>query len=267
MYDARQTLFGSFRSLNLSIVFPGGVALLNLHARGVDFCDFTGSGGPEGDNLHAELAQAHTEHLEKSRLSGIQDLALLADSVLFTLTTLVTEDDLALDHAGRDAESSQLGLESVLQRNVVLGGDFASGGINDTGGDAECSGGSDACAGKVDKRQRREVVEDFLGGAVGQNEANVAGQVFRKTFGAFSDGFFGGLTEGLGHELCLAKEQSAVGKFATDILQVVVTHVVDAENEAVLVLGNGIADVLEELVLLLTSLLGDLGEVVDLCAP
>lgn len=59
----------------------------------------------------------------------------------------------------------------------------------------------------------------------------------------------------------------AVGKLAADILQVVITHVVDAEDEAVLVLGDGIADVLEELVLLLTSLLGDLREVVDLCAP
>ena len=47
----------------------------------------------------------------------------------------------------------------------------------------------------------------------------------------------------------------------------VVSHVINAENEAVLVLGDGIADVLEELVLVLARLLLDLGEVDDLCAP
>lgn len=51
-----------------------------------------------------------------------------------------------------------------------------------------------------------------------------------------------------------------------DILQVTVAHVVDAKDEAVLVVGNGIADVLEELLLVLAGLLGDLREVEDLGA-
>lgn len=41
----------------------------------------------------------------------------------------------------------------------------------------------------------------------------------------------------------------------SNILQVAVAHVVNAENEAVLVFGNGIADVLEKLVFLIASLL------------
>lgn len=47
----------------------------------------------------------------------------------------------------------------------------------------------------------------------------------------------------------------------SDILQVAVAHIVDAKDKAVLVLGNGIADVLEKLIFLLASLLGDLGHV------
>lgn len=50
------------------------------------------------------------------------------------------------------------------------------------------------------------------------------------------------------------------------ILEIAVAHVVNAKDEAVLVLGNGIADVLEELVLLIASLFADLREVDDLCA-
>lgn len=52
-----------------------------------------------------------------------------------------------------------------------------------------------------------------------------------------------------------------VGQLMTDLLEVAVSHVVDAEDEAVLVLGNGIANILEEPVLILTGLLVDLGHV------
>lgn len=43
------------------------------------------------------------------------------------------------------------------------------------------------------------------------------------------------------------------------VFEVAVAHVVDAKDEAVLVFGDGIADVLEEFVLLLAGLFGDLG--------
>lgn len=48
------------------------------------------------------------------------------------------------------------------------------------------------------------------------------------------------------------------------IFQVAVAHVVDAKDKAVLILWDGIAYVLEELVLVLARLLGHLGEVDDL---
>lgn len=55
----------------------------------------------------------------------------------------------------------------------------------------------------------------------------------------------------------------AVVQLVAHVFQVAIAHVVDAEYEAVLVLGHGIADVLEQLVLLLAGLLGDLGQVED----
>lgn len=58
----------------------------------------------------------------------------------------------------------------------------------------------------------------------------------------------------------------AVGKLAAHVLEVVVAHVVDAKDDAVLVLGDAIADVLEELVLLLAALFRDLRQVEDLGA-
>lgn len=61
-------------------------------------------------------------------------------------------------------------------------------------------------------------------------------------------------------------ELPAVGQLVADFLEVVVAHVVDAEGEAVLVLRDALADVGEELVLLLACLLGHLGEVEDLAA-
>lgn len=56
----------------------------------------------------------------------------------------------------------------------------------------------------------------------------------------------------------------AVVQLLSDILQVVVAHVIDAEDEAVLVVGDAFSDVLKELLLLFAVLLGDLGEVVHL---
>jgi hypothetical protein len=58
----------------------------------------------------------------------------------------------------------------------------------------------------------------------------------------------------------------AIGQLVADFFEVVVAHVVDAKGEAVLVLRDALADVGEELVLLLARLLGHLGEVEDLGA-
>ena len=56
----------------------------------------------------------------------------------------------------------------------------------------------------------------------------------------------------------------AVGQLPAHVLEVVVAHVVDAKDEAVLVLRDALADVGKELVLVLAGLLGHLGQVEDL---
>lgn len=56
----------------------------------------------------------------------------------------------------------------------------------------------------------------------------------------------------------------AVTQLLAHVLEVVVAHVVDAEDEAVLVLRHAVAYVGEEPVLLLPRLLGHLREVVHL---
>lgn len=50
------------------------------------------------------------------------------------------------------------------------------------------------------------------------------------------------------------------------VLEVVVAHVVEAQHEAALILGHGVADVLEQLLLLLARLLIHLGKVIHLAS-
>ena len=56
----------------------------------------------------------------------------------------------------------------------------------------------------------------------------------------------------------------AIGELVTVVLEVAVAHVVDTKDEAMLILRDALAYVLEKLLLLLACLLGHLREVVDL---
>lgn len=198
-------------------------------------------------------------------MPAVQNIALLANCVAFSFTALFAKDHLAFDQTRRHAQLSQLRLDTVFQRNVVVLGHLAARGIDNARGDGEGPRGRDASTGKVHVVQLLEIVNDGLGGAVRQQHANIAGEVARELLDTRRDGLLGRLAEGLGHELRLAEEDAAVAELVADVLEVVVAHVVDAEDEAVLVLGDGVADVAEELVLVLARLLGDLREVEDLC--
>lgn len=100
------------------------------------------------------------------------------------------------------------------------------------------------------------------------------------------------MAEGFGHEFGFAEEDSfldllakmfsekekwlelkyfnsetnipAIIQLMSHILQIAIAHIIHAKHKAVLVLGHSIANVLEQLVLLLARLLGDLGQVEDL---
>lgn len=58
-------------------------------------------------------------------------------------------------------------------------------------------------------------------------------------------------------------DEPAVLELVTNVFEIRVAHVVDAENEAVLVLWHALADVLKEFLLLLAGLLRHLGKIVD----
>lgn len=163
---------------------------------------------PVGQQLNAELAQADAEQLQQPRLPRIQRLALLADNVVVALAGLVAEADLALDHAGGHAKAAELGLERVGDGHVVLGGDLATGRVQGTGGDGDGSGGDRAGARKVDLCQVDEVVLDFRGVAVGEDEADGAGQVLGELVEPVGLGVLGGGAEGAGGELGLAEEDA-----------------------------------------------------------
>lgn len=60
------------------------------------------------------------------------------------------------------------------------------------------------------------------------------------------------------------KNLPAIIQLMSHILQVAISHIIHAKHKTMLVLGNGIADILEQLVLLLARLLGDLRQVEDL---
>ncbi|KAI6772665.1 hypothetical protein HG530_003623 [Fusarium avenaceum] len=196
-------------------------------------------------------------------IGKVRDVAVLAHNVVLTLSSLVTKNDTTLDHAGRDSKTAQLRLDAVLEGNVVLGRNLTGGSVDNTGGDREVAGGHGAGAGKVDGSEVLKVGEDLFGRAVGQDQADGASQVTAEALNSRGDGLLGGLAKSLDHELCLSEEES-MRRLTSHVLEMVVAHVVDAENKAVLVLGDGIADVLEELVLVLARLLLDLREVDDL---
>lgn len=126
------------------------------------------------NKLDLELAQADTEHLEESGLSGVKNIAFFADGVVLALAVLVAQNNLALDHADGDIESAQLRLKGVLNRDVVLSGDLAGGRVDNARGDLEGAGGNNAGAGKVNEGEVVEVFLDVLNRSVGEDQADVA---------------------------------------------------------------------------------------------
>jgi hypothetical protein len=76
--------------------------------------------------------------------------------------------------------------------------------------------------------------------------------------------FFLFTAAGEGENNCSFSSVPGIRELVAHVFEVVVAHVVEAQDEAALVLGNGVAYVLEQLLLLLAGLLVHLGEVVHL---
>ena len=92
--------------------------------------------------------------------------------------------------------------------DVVVGVDGAAGAVDDAGGHGEGAGGGDAGAGEVNGGQGVEVGGDGCGLAVGEEQADGAGQVPRQDVDTVGLGFFGRCTQGARCELGLAEEDS-----------------------------------------------------------
>lgn len=178
----------------------------------------------------------------------------------------------------------------MLHGHVVLLGHLSGGGVHDSRRDGEVARGGDARSSKVHGGVRLEVGHHSGRVAVGKDDARRAGEVGRKVLDTGDDGFFGGLAEGADHHLGFGEEQTApvisisstlmstqlqaaarvakyiptIRELLTHILQMAVAHVVHAKHKDMLVLRDGVANLGEELILVLAGLFGDLGHVDDL---
>ena len=256
-------------------------------------------GAPVGQHLHVELAQAHAKRLEEPGLPRVEHISFFAHLVPLTLAFFVAQHHLALHHPGRHPQPPQFRLQRVRHGHVVLGRHLAAGRVENARGDCEGPRGDSAGTGEVDGREVLKVLEDRLRRPVREEKPHRAVHVLGEAVDAVGLGLLGVATESPRGEFGLAEEETANGggvpkrkslcafspgekerekdgcehgwqdlptvvELMPDILQVVVPHVVDAEDEAVLVLRDSGADVLEKLVLLLAALLAHLREVEDL---
>lgn len=92
----------------------------------------------------------------------------------------------------------------------MLGGDLATGAEEGTRGDGDGARGDGAGAGEIDLCQVDEVVLDLLGVAVGEDQADGAGEVLGELVEPVGLGVLGGGAEGAGGELGLAEEDAVL---------------------------------------------------------
>lgn len=157
--------------------------------------------------IDLELGRSHTKHLQDGSLPGVQRLALSANGeALLALGQL--EHDLTLHQTSGDAQFAHGGLNGVADGLILVGGDLATAGSDQTIGESERAGGHGTGTGKVRGAEVFEVLDDGLGGARGEEKADGTGQVRRKTVQVLSGFVFGRGAEGDGHNFGLAEEET-----------------------------------------------------------
>lgn len=167
-----------------------------------DLDDLGGGSAPVSDKLNLELGRGNTEQLQQTGLSRVKSLTLQAHLVW------ILERDLALDEGSWDLESSQLWLEGVGHWDVLLLWDLAAHGVNGSSWDGEGAGGWGASTSEISLGGLSEVFDDGLWSAVGEEETDVSGEVWRELVGVLLvSGLWGG-SESLGHDLSLSEEKA-----------------------------------------------------------
>lgn len=167
-----------------------------------DLDNLGGSRAPVSNKLDLEFGSGNTEQLQETGLSGVKSLTLQAHLVR------VLERDLALDEGSWDLKSSQLWLERVGHWHVLLLWDLTSHGVNGSGWDGERAGSWGTGTREIRLGGLSEVLDDGLWRAVGEEEPDVSGEVWRELVGVLLIGGFRGSSERLGHDLCLSEEQA-----------------------------------------------------------
>lgn len=150
-----------------------------------------------------EVCHSDAEHLQQCGLMAVHDLTLFAHSVGRI------ECDLTLIQPGGHAPFPDGSLNAVRQREVILDRQFSTSGVHNTSGDCEGLSGGDTSARKVGLRVRSKVLEDIGGFAVCEEETDVAREVLGE-LGEVGEMLLSGRhAQGFGHDLGLAKEESA----------------------------------------------------------
>lgn len=150
--------------------------------------------------------------------------------------------------------------------NILLDRNLASQGIHHARRNGECAASGSPRSREVCLGEALEVRRYGDGLTIRKEQTYVADEVFGKKMCGGLVLVLGGSAECLGHDFGLAKEYSAICKLAPHILQVSVAHVLDGEDETVLVVVETLAHIIEELYRQLLALFIDFGQVNHSCA-
>nr|POF13741.1 hypothetical protein CFP56_02765 [Quercus suber] len=221
----------------IEIIMNGSRSVLCHTIRLLDLRDLLRPGTPVGQDLHLELRHDDPEQLQQRRLVTVHLLAL------FTYHVLLTQHHFALLQLGRHSPLPHRDLERMRQRHIVLDRLLAARGVHHAGWHRDRPRRAHPGSREIHLRVAGEVLEHDAGVAVGEEQADAAGEEPVQLAEARRVFILGRGAEGLGHDLGLAEEQPAVGgELLAHVFEVGVAHVVDGEDEDVLVGVGGRVD-------------------------
>lgn len=199
--------------------------------------------------VHLELRAGHTELLQQPGLATVQSLALAAHCVRNG------ELDLALVETSGHAQLAHRRLEGVGQGHILLRSDDTTGGVHDTGRNSELDGRDLARAGEISFNERLEVVAHDLGLLVGEQQTHITVEDLADVVAVVEVLVLGGVANHLLHELGATKEDFRALPRVADLLQEVISHVLDVQNPDILVSVHCRSDFIGNSLFIFASLL------------
>lgn len=180
---------------------------IDLHLTLLKDLDLVGIALPLSLQVDLELRGSDTKHLHKSSLARVQGIAFTAHLVtLLAISQL--KHNLALYQTGGNTELAQSRLNGVANGLILLGGDLAGTGVDETVRNGERSGGLSTGTGEIRGTKVLEVFNDRLSRAGGEQETDGAGEVGSELVQIRSSLSLGVVAQGLSHDLSLAEEET-----------------------------------------------------------